>query len=74
LKERNLQQAAERSHGAYYQLDRANQLLADLPNGPRIALDQPCDPLVLWNLPAVFALVFALIGAEWLLRKQARLL
>jgi hypothetical protein len=74
LKERNLQQAAERSHGAYYPLDKANQLLADLPNGPRVALDQPCDPLILWNLPVVFALVFALMGAEWLLRKQARLL
>jgi len=74
LKESNMQQAASRSHGAYYPLDRADKVLDDLPNNPRVALDQPCDPLLLWNHPLAFTLVFSLLVAEWILRKRARLL
>jgi hypothetical protein len=74
LKEANMRQAASRSRGAYYSLESADRLLDELPNGPRVALDQPCDPLTLWNHPLMFALVFALLLAEWLLRKRARLL
>jgi hypothetical protein len=69
-----MQQAASRSHGAYYPLDRASQVLDDLPNNPRVALDQPCEPLLLWNHPLAFALVFSILVAEWILRKRARLL
>jgi hypothetical protein len=70
----HLQQAATESHGVYYSIDKADQLPEELPNGPRVALDQPCDPIKLWNHPLMFALVFSLLAAEWVLRKRARLL
>jgi hypothetical protein len=74
LNEAELQRAAADSRGAYYPLDRAERLIDDLPSGPRVALDQPCKPLRLWNNPLMFALVFSLLVAEWVLRKRARLL
>jgi hypothetical protein len=74
LNETDLQRAARDSHGAYYPLNRAEQLMDELPNGPRVALDQPCEPLKLWNRAAMFALVFSLLVTEWVLRKRWRLL
>ena len=41
---------------------------------PRVALDQPVEPLALWNSPALFALVLGLLTAEWVMRKKWRLL
>ena len=44
-----------------------------MPSGPRVALDQPCEPLSLWNHGGMFALVLGLLTAEWVLRKRAGL-
>ena len=74
LNEAPLKQAALDSHGGYYTLGNAHQLLDDLPDGLRVELDQPCPPLPLWNHPLMFALVFSLLLGEWILRKRARLL
>jgi hypothetical protein len=74
LKETDMQRAAKESHGAYYPLDKADALPAEMPSGPRVALDQPCEPLSLWNDRWMFALVIALFVAEWTLRKRYRLL
>jgi len=74
LNEPDLQRAARESRGLYYPLDRADKLPEELPSGPRVALDQPCEPLSLWNHPAIFALFLGLLTAEWVMRKKWRLL
>jgi hypothetical protein len=74
LNEADLQRAAHESRGAYYPLDRADKVPEELPAGPRVALDQPCEPLSIWNSPALFALVLGLLTAEWVMRKKWRLL
>ncbi len=74
LNETDLQRAARDSHGGYYPLNKADQLLDELPSGPRVALDQPCDPVKLWNRAIVFLLVFSMLVTEWILRKRWRLL
>jgi hypothetical protein len=74
LNEPDMQRAARESKGAYYPLDRADKVPDDLPAGPRVALDQPVEPLSLWNSPALFALVLGLLTAEWVMRKKWRLL
>jgi len=74
LDESALRQAAEDSGGVYAGLGRAATLLDQVPEGPRVALDQPCAPLALWNLPVVAVLMLMLLVAEWLLRKRARVL
>jgi Aerotolerance regulator N-terminal/von Willebrand factor type A domain len=74
LNESDLRKAAAESSGEYFPLNQASELLSHLPDVPRIALDQPCPPLPLWNHPATFAVVFSLLLTEWLLRKRARLL
>jgi hypothetical protein len=45
LNESDLQRAARESHGQYYPLDRADRVPEELPSGPRVALDQPVEPL-----------------------------
>jgi hypothetical protein len=74
LNETEMQRAAHESRGAYYPLDRADKVPEELPAGPRVALDQPCEPLSIWNSPALFALVLCLLTAEWVMRKRWRLL
>ncbi len=63
LNDADLRKAALESGGEYLPLDRASELLDHLPDGPRIALDQPCPPLPLWNMPLTFAVVFSLLLA-----------
>src|SRR5262249_3750295 len=74
LNEQDLQRAARESRGLYFSLDRAGKLPEELPPGPRVALDQPCEPLSLWSHWGLFALVMSLLTAEWVMRKKGRLL
>jgi hypothetical protein len=74
LNETDMQRAARESRGKYYPLDQAEQVPEEMPAGPRVALDQPVEPLSLWNSPALFALVLGLLTAEWVMRKKWRLL
>jgi hypothetical protein len=66
--------AAALSNGGFYSLATADDVFRDLKNLQRVPLNQPCDPLPLWNHPATFGLVLLLLAAEWLLRKRERLL
>lgn len=74
LNEQDLQRAARESRGTYYPLHRADSLPDELPSGPRVALDQPCEPISIWNHPLMLSLVLSLLTAEWLMRKKWRLL
>jgi Mg-chelatase subunit ChlD len=70
----DLAAAAALSNGGFYTLASAEDVFRDLKNLQRVPLNQPCEPLPLWNHPATFALVLLLLAAEWLLRKRERLL
>ena len=74
LNRADLAAAAALSNGGFYTLATADDVFRDLKNLQRVPLNQPCDPLPLWNHPATFALVLLLLAAEWLLRKRERLL
>jgi hypothetical protein len=74
LNDAGLRRATQEAHGSYYPLDRASRLIEELPTGPRVALDQPCPPVLLWNHWGMFLLAFSLLAAEWVLRKRWRLL
>lgn len=69
-----LVRAAEESHGKFYTLAEADRVLDDLPDVPRVPLNQPCPPFMLWNQPLLYALMALLLTSEWLLRKRERLL
>jgi Mg-chelatase subunit ChlD len=70
----DLTAAAAISGGNFYTLATATDVFADLKNLQRVPLNQPCPPVPLWNQPAVYLLLLALLSGEWLLRKRARLL
>lgn len=70
----DLAAAAALSNGGFYTLATADDVFKDLKNLQRVPLNQPCDPLPLWNHPAAFGLLALLLAAEWLLRKRERLL
>lgn len=69
----DLSAAAELSRGKVYTLATADAVFDELTALARVPLDKPCPPLPLWNQPAVFLMVLALLAAEWLLRKRERL-
>jgi Mg-chelatase subunit ChlD len=70
----DLAAAAALSNGGFYTLASADDVFKDLKNLQRVPLNQPCEPLPLWNHPATFGLLLLLLAAEWLLRKRERLL
>jgi hypothetical protein len=66
--------AATDSRGKYYSLNEAENVVQDLPPGDRIPLNQPCPPLSIWNHGAMYLVVLALFGLEWIIRRRERLL
>jgi hypothetical protein len=69
-----MSRAADETHGRFYSVVEAEQLLDDLPSGTRVALSAPQPPRLLWNHFAMFALALGLLGTEWTLRKRMHLL
>lgn len=74
MNQADLERAAEESHGRFYTLADADNLLDDLPTGTRVTVNAPGPPYVLWNHFALFMLTLGLLTTEWLLRKQKNLL
>jgi hypothetical protein len=70
----DLTAAATLSNGGFYTLANADKVFDDLKNLQKVALNQPCSPIELWNHPATYLLILLLLAAEWLLRKRERLL
>jgi von Willebrand factor type A domain/Aerotolerance regulator N-terminal len=69
-----LTRAATESRGKFYTLLDAARVIDDLPEVARVPLNQPVPPIPIWNHAAMFALVVALLGLEWILRRRERLL
>jgi hypothetical protein len=74
MNQQDMERAADETHGHFYTLADADNLLQDLPAGTRVALNSTHPPLLLWNRPAVFLLAMVLLTAEWFLRKRKHLL
>ena len=70
----DLERVAVITKGHFYSLADAEKLPDELPPLPRVTLNQPRPPYLLWNHPSLFALALALICGEWLLRKRHQLL
>jgi hypothetical protein len=68
-----LAEAAATTHGKFYTLPDADRLLADLPPGRRVSLENlPSIPL--WNRWWLLAAFLACITSEWILRKRKGML
>jgi uncharacterized membrane protein len=74
MNQSEMEQAARESHGKFYTLADADNLLDDLPSGTRVALNQPRPPWPIWNHSLMFLLVIGLLTSEWVMRKRRRLL
>lgn len=77
-----LQRTADISRGKYYDVEAADRLLADLPQGRQVRI-QSLPPTHVWSLPRLPQLFdlwllpaafVALIVLEWLLRKRVGML
>jgi hypothetical protein len=63
-----LKAAARQSHGAFFELDRLNEVARAIP---RTATDDTRFEVVhLWRFPGFFALAALLFGVEWFLRRR----
>jgi hypothetical protein len=68
----DLSSAARRSSGAAIPFDDVDQLFSRLPPGKALPVAN-AEPFPLWNRVEGLMLLAGLLGAEWLLRKRARL-
>jgi hypothetical protein len=73
LDRRELEQAASISHGVFCTLDNALDLAGQIPPGHPVPLSSR-EKIPLWNRWEILALFAALLTAEWILRKRARLI
>ena len=69
-----LTRAAGESGGKFYTLAEAEGLVDDLPEVARVPLNSPMPPIPLWNHAGSFAVLLALLAAEWVIRRRERLL
>ncbi|MEZ6056425.1 MAG: hypothetical protein R3C01_06945 [Planctomycetaceae bacterium] len=68
----DLIEAARVSHGRFLTIEDASELVESLPAGRPDRLAES-RPIPLWNRVEVLLLVTLLLGAEWIFRKQSRL-
>jgi hypothetical protein len=68
-----LSSAAETTRGKFYTVANADRLLADLPAGRRVPIENlPAKPV--WNQWWLVALFLACITSEWIMRKRKGML
>jgi hypothetical protein len=71
----DMERAAEETHGRFYTLATAEELLGELPPGSRVTLNATYPPpqRLLWNHWAIFLFALFLLSSEWFLRKRQHL-
>ncbi|HEX5270130.1 MAG TPA: VWA domain-containing protein, partial [Gemmataceae bacterium] len=74
MNQAEMERAAEETHGRFYTLANADEVLTDLPAGVRVTLNASGPPMHLWNGLWVFGLALAFLTLEWVLRKRKNLL
>ena len=65
--------AAETTHGKFYTIADADQLLADLPAGRRVPI-RNLPPIPIWNRWWLLSAFLSCITTEWILRKRKGML
>jgi hypothetical protein len=65
--------AAATTRGAFYTISDADRLLAELPAGRRMPVEN-LPPLAIWNRWWLLSAFLLLISSEWILRKRAGML
>jgi hypothetical protein len=65
--------AAEATQGRFYTFENAAQLMAELPTGRRVPLEN-LPPVSLWNRWWMLAFFVACVTTEWILRKRKGML
>jgi hypothetical protein len=65
--------AAETTHGKFYTIADADRLLADLPAGKRVPIEN-LPPVSIWNRWWILAAFLGCITSEWILRKRKGML
>ncbi|MEX2316093.1 MAG: VWA domain-containing protein [Pirellulales bacterium] len=65
--------AAEATHGKFYTLADADRLLAELPAGRRVPIEN-LPPIPIWNRWWLLSAFLLCISGEWILRKRAGML
>jgi hypothetical protein len=68
-----LGEAAETTRGKFYTIADADQLLADLPTGRRVPIEN-LPPISLWNRWWLLATFVGCLTTEWILRKRKGML
>jgi hypothetical protein len=68
-----LQAAAEATHGKFFTLADADRLLAELPTGRRVPIEN-LPPYPIWNRWWLLAAFLACITTEWIFRKRKGML
>jgi hypothetical protein len=68
-----LQSAAETTHGKYFTLADADRLLAELPAGRRVPIEN-LPPFSIWNRWWLLAAFLTCITTEWIFRKRKGML
>jgi len=63
-----LRRAAKQTRGRFYTIGDADRLLGELPAGHQVPIEA-LPPVPLWNRWPLVALLFALLIAEWVMRK-----
>jgi hypothetical protein len=74
MNQTELEQAAEESHGRFYNLAQAERIPDELPAGTRVTVRAPGPPFHLWNHTALLLVTLLFLTSEWLLRKEKNLL
>jgi hypothetical protein len=74
MNQTDLEQAAEESHGRFYNLAQAGRIPEELPAGTRVTVRAPGPPFLVWNHAVIFAVMLVFLTSEWLLRKEKNLL
>lgn len=72
LKREALEEMAALTQGKYYDLSQAAEMAEDIRQGIRASSAAAADPQdkPIWNMPALFVLLVAIAGAEWLIRRK----
>jgi hypothetical protein len=68
-----LKELAEASGGQYFEINQLNKLIAAVPNKVEV-IETRSRPDPLWDFRGMLVLLVGLLGAEWFIRKQFKLL
>jgi von Willebrand factor type A domain/Aerotolerance regulator N-terminal len=74
MNQTEMEHAADKTHGKFYTIADADNVLKDLPTGSRVRMKAPPSAAwTWWNAPMFFLAALLALATEWVLRKQKNL-